>query len=64
MPKDCNLKKQNALSEVEKTCIAKRAGACNRESACLECSPVEQSLRTAGWALSRWPRLSKRVPKA
>lgn len=49
--------------EVEKTCIAKRARACNLEGACLECSPVEQSLRAADWAQSRRPHVGKRARK-
>ena len=65
MAKDDKAKKPaKAPSEVAKTCTAKRAGACNREGDCLECSPVEQSLRTAGWALSRWPHVGKGGPKA
>lgn len=64
MARVSNVKKPaKSPSEVEKTCIAKRAGACNREGDCLECSPVEQSLRTAGWALSRWPHVGKRGGK-
>lgn len=42
--------------EIQKTCIAKREGACTRTGDCLECSPLEQSLRTAGSALAKWPR--------
>lgn len=56
------MKKTDAVADairknaVQKTCIAKREDACTRTGDCLECSPLEQSLRTAGSVLARWPR--------
>ena len=46
--------------EIRRECIAHNAGACNETGVCLECSPVHQAMRTAGWALTRWPRLKPR----
>lgn len=47
-------------AEIWLRCIARNAGACNLVEGCLACGPVEQSLRTAGWALARWPQLKGR----
>ena len=46
--------------EIRRECIAHNAGACDETGVCLECSPVQQAMRTAGWALTRWPRLTGR----
>jgi hypothetical protein len=46
--------------EIWQRCIARSAGACALIEGCLACGPIEQSLRTAGWALARWPHLEAR----
>lgn len=46
--------------EIRLECIAHNAGACDETGVCLECSPIQQAMRTAGWALTRWPRLKPR----
>ncbi|MBI3376045.1 MAG: hypothetical protein HY017_30365 [Betaproteobacteria bacterium] len=43
--------------DIRRECIAHNAGACDETGVCLECSPVHQAMRTAGWALARWPRI-------
>jgi hypothetical protein len=48
----------NRRTEIWQRCIARQAGACSLVEGCLACGPVEQSLRTAGWVLARWPHLN------
>ena len=47
-------------AETWRRCIARNAGACDLVEGCLACGPIEQSVRTAGWALARWPHLNGR----
>jgi len=46
-------------AEIEKHCIAKNHGACDRTGQCLACSPLEQSIRAANYTVTRWPRAVK-----
>jgi hypothetical protein len=49
-------------AKIWRDCIARRAGACGMSTAsCLECGPVRQALRTAGWVQCRWPHLDSRL---